>query len=146
MNLHEQLNQAIKMATHFHSKQVDKAGEPYILHPLWVMNNVKTLKGKIVAVLHDVVEDTSVTIHKLNIYGFDKDIIEAVDVLTRKEDQKYSDYIELIATNEIAREVKIADLSHNMDLSRLKEVTNRDEIRYTKYLNARDYLINLSYE
>lgn len=145
MDLHEQLNKAIQIATYYHGGQVDKADEPYILHPLWVMNNVKTLKAKIVAVLHDTVEDTGVTIHKLNAYGFDKDIVNAVYILTRKEEQKYSDYIELIATNKIAREVKIADLSHNMDLSRLKEVTNRDEIRYTKYLNARDYLINLSY-
>lgn len=145
MNLHEQLNLAIRVATDFHSQQVDKAGQPYILHPLWVMNDVKTLKGKIVAVLHDVIEDTDITIEDLIFQGFDEDIIEAIDILTKKKGQKYTDYIHLVGTNKLAREVKISDLKHNMDLNRLKDVTDKDRERCVKYKNAHDYLIHVHY-
>lgn len=141
MDLHEQLNLAINLATDHHSQQVDKAGQPYILHPLWVMNNVKTLKGKVVAVLHDIIEDTEVDIDDLILLDFDEDIIEAIDILTKKKRQTYTDYIHLVGTNKLAREVKIADLKHNMDLDRLKEVTDKDKERYVKYKNAHGYLV-----
>ena len=88
MELFEQLNKAIYIATHYHNEQTDKSKQPYILHPLWVMNNVESLRGKIVAVLHDIIEDTEVTISKLAIYGFDEDVIEAVDILTKKKRSK----------------------------------------------------------
>lgn len=143
MLLYNQLRMAINIANDVHSHQVDKAGQPYILHPLWVMNKVHTLKAKIVAVLHDIVEDTNITIEDLIFKGFDEDIVEAISLLTRKKNQSYNNYIELIATNDLAKEVKIADLSHNMDLSRLKEITDKDKERYNKYLKARDYLMNI---
>lgn len=141
MELFKQLNMAVKIAAHYHEGQVDKSGQPYILHPLWVMNNVESLKGKIVAVLHDIVEDTVMTMDKLSIFGFDEDILVAIDVLTKKEGQNYTEYIELINKNNLAREVKIADLKHNMDLGRLKEVTDKDRKRYEKYKTAYNYLI-----
>lgn len=146
MELFKQLNMAIHIATDYHNGQIDKSGEPYILHPIWVMNNVKSLKGKVVAMLHDIVEDTEITIENLIDFGFDEDIVIAIDILTKKKGQKYTDYIELVGKNNLAREVKISDLKHNMDLKRLKEITDKDKKRYVKYKNSYDYLIYLHYK
>lgn len=146
MDLHEQLNLAINLATDKHSKQVDKAGDPYILHPLWVMNKVKSLEAKIVAVLHDIVEDTDITIEDLIFKGFDDNIVYAVDILTKRKGMDYENYIDLIGENEIAMEVKMADLEHNMDLSRLKEITDKDRQRLLKYRNAHFYLTYIHYD
>lgn len=141
----EQLNLAIRIATDHHSQQIDKSGKPYILHPLWVMTNVDSLEEKIVAVLHDIVEDTDITIEDLIFSGFNEEIILAIDILTKKKNQKYDEYIELIGQNNLARKVKMADLTHNMDLTRLKEVTEKDKKRYVKYKNAYNYLTYLEY-
>lgn len=146
MELFKQLNMAIHIATDYHNGQIDKSGEPYILHPIWVMNNVKSLNGKVVAMLHDIVEDTEITIENLIDFGFDEDIVIAIDILTKKKGQKYTDYIELVGKNNLAREVKISDLKHNMDLKRLKEITDKDKKRYVKYKNSYDYLIYLHYK
>lgn len=141
MELYELLNKAIILATTYHKGQVDKSGQPYILHPLWVMSNVESLKGKIVAILHDTIEDTQLTISDLINHGFCDDIVKAIDILTKKKNQKYDDYIELVSKNDLAKEVKIEDLNHNMDLNRLKEVTEKDVKRYLKYVKAYNYLL-----
>lgn len=114
MNKKEQLEFAIKLASKYHEGQVDKSGQPYILHPLAVMTSVKTLDEKIVATLHDIVEDTPMTITKLRCLGFDEDIIYAINKLTRDKSVDYFDYVNGLAECELAKTVKIADLTHNL--------------------------------
>lgn len=139
--LETQLEIAINIAVKYHANQKDKAGMPYVLHPLWVMSNVEGIKQKITAVLHDIVEDTSITIEDLNIYGFENDIVEAINILTKTKNQNYMEYIELIDKNNIARDVKIVDLKHNMDISRLENITDKDIKRVEKYEKAYNLLM-----
>lgn len=141
MGKQEQLSTAIKIATDYHSGQVDKGGLPYILHPLTVMNNVETIEEKIVAILHDIIEDTPMTKDMLFKLGISEEIVEAIDVISKKKGQTYDEYLELVRDNELARRVKIADLKHNMDLSRLnREITDKDLNRQEKYKKASIYL------
>ncbi|MFG5918610.1 HD domain-containing protein [Sneathia vaginalis] len=131
---------ALKIATEAHKGQVDKAGVPYINHPLTVASLVDTEEEKIVALLHDTIEDTSITEQDLIDYGFPNEIVEAVKLLTHNKNVPYMDYVAKIKDNELARKVKIADLTHNSDLSRLKEITDKDKKRYEKYQKALLYL------
>lgn len=131
---------ALKIATEAHKGQVDKAGIPYINHPLTVASLVDTEEEKIVALLHDTIEDTNITEQDLLNYGFSNKIIEAVKLLTHNKNVLYMDYVAKIKDNELARKVKIADLTHNSDLSRLKEITEKDKKRYEKYQKALLYL------
>lgn len=131
---------ALKIATEAHKGQVDKAGVPYINHPLTVASLVETEEEKIVALLHDTIEDTNITEQDLLNYGFSNKIVEAVKLLTHNKDVPYMDYVAKIKDNELARKVKIADLTHNSDLSRLKEITDKDKKRYKKYQKALLYL------
>ena len=131
---------ALKIATEAHKGQVDKAGVPYINHPLTVASLVDTEEEKIVALLHDTIEDTNITEQDLLNYGFSNKIVEAVKLLTHNKDVPYMDYVAKIKDNELARKVKIADLTHNSDLSRLKEITEKDKKRYEKYQKALLYL------
>lgn len=103
---------------------------------------VKTDEEKATAYLHDVIEDTSLTLLDLEEYDFPRSVIEAVDILTKKKGQDYQSYLNLVKTNKLARTVKLADLKHNSDLSRLSEVTNKDLKRYKKYQEAIKYLNN----
>lgn len=131
---------ALKIATEAHKGQVDKAGVPYINHPLTVASLVDTEEEKIVALLHDTIEDTSITEQDLIDYEFPNEIVEAVKLLTHNKNVPYMDYVAKIKDNELARKVKIADLTHNSDLSRLKEITDKDKKRYEKYQKALLYL------
>lgn len=131
---------ALKIATEAHKGQVDKAGVPYINHPLTVASLVDTEEEKIVALLHDTIEDTNITEQDLIDYGFPNEIVEAVKLLTHDKNVPYMDYVAKIKDNELARKVKIADLTHNSDLSRLKEITDKDKKRYEKYQKALLYL------
>ena len=123
-----------------HKGQKDKVGMDYINHPLTVSNNCLTIDEKIVALLHDVLEDTQVTKEDLLIF-FDDYIVEAVELLTKSKEESYTDYLAKIKQNKIARKVKIQDLKHNMDISRFKEpsewILNRIE---TKYKPALEFL------
>ena len=114
LSKNEQLELAINLASEYHKGQVDKSGVPYILHPLTVMQYVDTMDEKIVAILHDIVEDTPMTISKLKEFGFDDQIIEAINYLTRLEGFSYMEYIHDISECELAKKVKLADLKHNM--------------------------------
>lgn len=114
------LNKAVKIAVMAHSGQLDKGGEPYIFHPFRVALNCETLDEKIVAMLHDTVEDTEITIEYLVDEGFSRDITEAVDSLTRRSGEDYMDFIRRISENRLAATVKLHDLADNMDESRLK--------------------------
>lgn len=114
MTLQEQLDKAILFAIALHMDQLDKNGENYILHPLAVMMAVDTIEQKIVAVLHDILEDTAMTADRLREFRFSEEIVEAICILTREKDMPYMQYIEKVKSNELSRVVKLADLQHNM--------------------------------
>lgn len=124
---------ALKIATEAHKGQFDKAGVPYINHPIAVANLVENSDAKIVALLHDVIEDTNITINNLIDYGFKKTIIDAIEVLTRKENEDYEQYLIRVKANSLAIEVKIADLTHNSDITRIQNPTKEDFERTEKY-------------
>lgn len=119
------LYKAVEIATNAHKGQVDKGGVDYINHPKAVADKVSTVEQKIVAYLHDVVEDTNITLEDLKNYGFSQSIIEAIDCIS-KNDKNYFDYLAKVKSNPLARIVKIADLEHNMDLSRLQSIKLKD--------------------
>lgn len=127
------LNKAEILATAAHTGQSDKAGKPYIYHPRTVAAMVETEEEKTVALLHDVVEDTSVTLDELRQHGFSEDVITAVDVLTKRPGVDYHEYTERVKQNPLALAVKIADMTHNMDLSRIDQPTAKDYARVEKY-------------
>ena len=142
LSYNEQFQIALELAVDKHKNQTDKAGNPYILHPLHVMENVNSKEGKIVAILHDIIEDTDVTEDYLLKIGLSKRIVDAVVALTRSEDIDYQEYIKNLSSNPLAKEVKLADLEHNMDLKRLPTLEEKDLERNRKYQIAYHYLIN----
>lgn len=137
------LERAISIAAEAHAGQVDKAGAPYILHPLRVMMSVETEKERIVAVLHDVVEDCADwPLARLRAEGFSDEVLEALASVTKlpHEEADYEAFIRRAATNPIGRRVKIADLKDNMDLSRIPHPTDKDLRRVEKYRRAIEFL------
>jgi len=130
------LEKAIRLAAEAHSGQRDKAGGPYILHPLRMMLTMDTPAERMVAVLHDIVEDTGWTLEALLREGFPEDIVEAVACLTRQQDESYEAFIERAAQHPLARRVKLADLEDNMDARRLETLTQQDQSRMARYLKA----------
>ena len=137
------LDQAILIATKAHQNQVDKAGKPYILHPIRVMIKMKDTISQIVAVLHDVLEDCpDYDEGSLRQEGFSSEIIEALSVLNRDNYPDYQTYICNVAKNPIARIVKIADLEDNINILRLNTITDKDFERIKKYHWAHFYLTN----
>lgn len=131
---------ALAIAKKAHAGQVDKAGVDYIQHPLYVASQVNTEQEKAVALLHDVIEDSDITAADLLASGLSKEVVTAVQILTKKKGQSYQEYLGKVKSNNLARVVKLADLKHNSDLSRLKSVTNTDYERVKKYKNAIYYL------
>src|SRR5690242_9842940 len=130
------LEDAIALAVDAHRGQTNKSGEPYVLHPLRVMFRCQTEAQRIVAVLHDVVEDTGRTFDDLRGFGYPADIIAALDCVTKREGESYEAFIERAAGNPIARVVKIADIEDNMDLRRLPGVEETDVARLARYVKA----------
>ena len=135
------LEHAIQLAIKHHKEQVDKAGQPYILHPLRLMMSLDQDVEKIVAVMHDIVEDTEITLEDLRNEGFSTDVIDAIECVTKKEGEDYDSFIDRISQNSLATKVKLADLEDNMDLSRLSEVTDKDLERLEKYKKAKERLL-----
>lgn len=136
------LEKAIMIAARAHAEQKDKAGQPYILHPLRVMLSVSSDEERIVAVLHDVIEDTTLTYEYLSAEGFTQEILEAIKALTKLDDEKRINAARRAAVNPIARVVKISDVKDNMDLSRIPYPTSLDHARMKEYLEVLDYLQN----
>lgn len=138
------LEAAIKIAVNAHSGQVDKGGQPYILHPLRVMFALNNEKDKIVGVLHDVIEDTDITYEYLLKNGFygKREILDALRSVTRKEDETYEKFIDRAALNPIGKRVKLADLQDNMDMSRIPNPSEKDYKRLEKYKKAKEKLIH----
>ena len=135
-----QSEKAYEIAKKAHLGQVDKAGEDYIKHPEKVASFVKTDEEKAVAYLHDVIEDTELTLENLYEYDFSKEVIEAVDIITKKRGEDYQSYLNSVKKNKLARAVKLADLRHNSDLTRLIKVTEKDIKRKEKYQKAINFL------
>jgi GTP diphosphokinase / guanosine-3',5'-bis(diphosphate) 3'-diphosphatase len=137
------LGRAIEIAVSAHTGQTDKGGRPYILHPMWVMNQVRHLGDDfmIVAVLHDVVEDTDWKLASLIKEGFNDKIITALALLTHDHlNTSYDDYIKRISLDTIAKIVKLKDLEHNTKVTRLKGLRKKDFDRLEKYHRAYTYL------
>lgn len=137
------LDKAIKIAVEAHRGQVDKGGEPYILHPLRLMLKMATEDERICAVLHDVVEDSSITFEDLKTEGFSAAVIDALRCLTKEQKEEYGHFVERIMQNMLAAAVKLADLYDNMDLTRIKEPTKKDYERVEKYKAAAKQLSNM---
>lgn len=127
------LARAVELARAAHAGQVDKAGAPYIEHPLRVMGALDGAEAKIAGVLHDVVEDTEVSLQALRAEGFGEAVVRAVDALTKRDGEDYEAYLSRLMSDELAVRVKIADMTDNMDLSRIPEPTDKDRRRLDKY-------------
>ena len=127
---------AVSIAPRAHRGQKDKAGAPYLLHPLRMMVRMDTEAAMMAAVLHDVVEDTEWTLDRLREAGFSDEVLEAVDCLTHREGESYEEFVKRVRTNPIAREVKIADLEDNLNVRRIDQIGPRDLERLEKYHRA----------
>jgi (p)ppGpp synthase/HD superfamily hydrolase len=143
MNGKPALEDAIILAAGAHRGQVDKAGGPYILHPLRVMLRLGDEAGRIAAVLHDVLEDTAITLGDLRQAGYGEEVLQALEALSRREGEEYADFIERAARNPLARRVKLADLADNLDAARLPEITERSHERLVRYSAAWERLSSL---
>lgn len=133
---------AYALAKKAHLGQKDKGGNDYIEHPKAVASMMDTDIEKAVAYLHDVVEDTKISFDDLKEYGFPNQIIEAVKALTKQKNESYDVYIDRVIKNPTAKKVKLADMKHNSDITRIKNPSQKDYDRCQKYLDKIQYLIN----
>lgn len=138
------LERAIALATKAHAGQFDKGGADYILHPLRVMGRVWTPEQRIVAVLHDVLEDTDTTLSDLARAGFPLKILAALLALSRRDGERYEDFVIRLGGDPLARQVKLADLADNSDLSRIPSPGPADHARLIRYRDASAYLQTLA--
>lgn len=139
------IQQAKELASKIHANQTDKAGAPYI-HHLEAVASKLVEQGEdedviIVGWLHDSVEDTDITLDEIQ-HLFGDVISTAVDAITKRKNEPYENYLARVKSNPIARRVKLADLSHNMDLSRLAKITEKDLMRLEKYKHAKAFLLS----
>ena len=132
----EKTKKALKLCFEAHKEQTDKSGMPYVFHPFHLAEQMKTEETTIVALLHDLVEDTDYTIDDLINMGFNKTVTDAIDLMTHTDGIDYMDYVRKIKKNPIAKTVKLADLKHNSDLTRLDVVDEKALTRREKYLKA----------
>ena len=149
------VNKAIRLLYEKHKDQVDKAGLPYVFHPFHVAESMQDEARTIVALLHDTVEDTDLTFEELEAMGFGTDVVDALKCMTHQHDEDYFEYVKRVGTNPIAIDVKLSDLAHNMDSSRLCEIEERmskEELekfnlkrasKYEKYQKSVEYLTAL---
>ena len=137
----DQIQLAQQICQEAHYEQVDKAGQPYYLHPFAVADMCETEEEKVVAYLHDVLENGEYDEVYLRMCGFSDKVVEAVKVLTKDLDEDYMEYIDGISQNKLATSVKLADLSHNMDISRIENPIEADYARVEKYKAAMKRLL-----
>lgn len=135
----ELTRKAMKIAYNAHINQVDKSGVPYIYHPIHLAEQMDTETECIVALLHDVVEDTDVTFEQLE-QDFPEEVIEELKLLTHDKNTDYMEYVKKLKANPIAKKVKIADIKHNSDETRLEKITVKDIARINKYKKALEIL------
>ena len=131
--------QAMKLCYEAHQGQVDKSGIPYVFHPIHVAEQMTDEPTTIVALLHNVIEDTHYTLDDLAKMGFDRQVLDALALLTHKKGVPYLEYVAKLKNNPIARAVKLADLRHNSDLSRLDEMDEKAKSRLEKYKAAQEH-------
>lgn len=136
------LEDAISIAALAHKGQFDKAGSPYLFHPLRMMMQMKSETAMMVAILHDVVEDTTWTLEQLREKGFSEDVLIAIDCVTARNGESYEEFIKRVETNPIACEVKIADLEDNMNIPRINELRPKDLERLERYHKSWKLLTN----
>ena len=130
------IRKALVICYQAHEGQVDSGGAPYVFHPVHLAEQMESETEICIALLHDVLEDSSYTGDDLREFGFPETIVETVELLTRKPGTPYMEYIESLKGNELACKIKRADLAHNCDLSRLEEITEFDQLRKEKYKKA----------
>ena len=135
------IQRALEIAVEAHKGQVQKNGSPYVLHPLTLMTFVDSAEAKMAAILHDVVEDTSITLDDLSKEGFHPDVIEAIDALTKRPGENRMEAANRAVVNPIARMVKLADVTDNMDLSRISEPSDKDFKRLKEYVKVKKFLL-----
>jgi GTP diphosphokinase / guanosine-3',5'-bis(diphosphate) 3'-diphosphatase len=133
---------AVDVAVAAHAGAVDKGGRPYVEHPLRVAARLAGETERTVALLHDVVEDSGVSLADLAAAGFSPEVVLAVDALSRREGEAYAAYLERVVVDGVATRVKLADLAENMDLSRIPVPTERDTSRVRRYERARAFLLS----
>ncbi len=131
---------ALKLCFEAHRDQLDKSGLPYVFHPFHLAEQMDSEYAVILALLHDVVEDTEMTLQQLQEMEFPETVLQALALLTHDEAVPYMEYIAVIGKNTLARQVKLADLRHNSDLSRLDSVDQYALTRNEKYRQAIAYL------
>ncbi len=131
---------AMKLCFEAHKEQTDKSGMPYVFHPFHVAEQMKDEDSTVVALLHDVVEDTDYTLEDLGRMGFNHEVLEAIALLTHAPEVPYVEYLEKIKTNRLAKTVKLADIDHNSDQTRLDPGDERAEYWEKKYKLAREIL------
>ena len=136
----ESVSKALQLATVAHKGQIDKAGADYIKHPIAVAESLGTEDEQTAALLHDTVEDTEVTLDDLKSEGFSFAVLKAVDCLTRRDHEPRDTYLQRVAEDPLAVKVKLADLAHNSDLSRLSVPTERDYARAKRYAKEMAFL------
>ncbi|VEP17662.1 conserved hypothetical protein [Hyella patelloides LEGE 07179] len=146
MEIEEVLKIAQKLATDAHKEQTDKAGKPYISHCQAVAAQLNTTEEKIVGWLHDIVEDTKITFIDLEKEGIPEHLIDAIKAITKISGELYEHYLERVKENKIALSVKIADMRHNCDLSRISNPTAKDYARLSKYQKILPDLIKYQQE
>ena len=132
----EMTKKALKLCFEAHKEQIDKSGMPYAFHPFHLAEQMQDEESTIVALLHDVIEDTEYTLDDLRKMGFNDSVLAAINLMTHEDGVPYMDYVEKIKANLVAKTVKLADLRHNSDMTRLDVVTPRDQERAEKYLAA----------
>lgn len=136
MSVPNLIDMGLEWALKAYSGKVDKGGKPYILHPLRLMSRLDDPISQLVALLHDVIEDSPITGDDLRAAGFPESVVGTVEVLTRRSGETYEDFIDRIRTNPLARKVKLLDIEDNLNLLRLSAVTDKDLKRVAKYHRA----------
>ena len=132
----EMTRKAMNLAYAAHHGQTDRSGVPYVFHPARVAAGFDSEAESCVAWLHDVIEDTDVTLQDIRLAGFGKPVCDALELLTHDKSVPYMDYVARVAQNPVARAVKLADLRDNMDASRMTSVSDKDRQRLEKYREA----------
>lgn len=132
----ETTKKALKLAFDAHKDQLDKSELPYVFHPFHLAEQMETEDETVVALLHDVVEDTKYTFDDIRAMGFSEKVIEALTLLTHDDAEPYLDYVARLKDNALARKVKLADLRHNSDLTRLDVIDEKALMRVRKYAEA----------
>lgn len=132
---------AMKLCYQAHAGQMDKGGLPYVFHPFHVAEQMDDEISTTVALLHDIVEDTPMTLDELRAADYPPEVVEAIDALSRRESERYMDYVDRLKKNPLAKKVKLADLAHNSDQTRIPNPTEKVRNMWKRYERAKERLL-----